>query len=197
VICRPADPEAKGLVERLHDYLERSFLPGRTFTGPADFNAQLSAWLRVVNTRPRRALGCAPTDRVAADLAAMIPLPPVPPAVGWRSSTRLARDHYVRLDSNDYSVHPGVIGRRVEVFADLQHVRVLCEGRVVADHERAWAKHQTLSSEEHVAAARALRTERVGRLRPAPSHEVETRTLADYDTALGLTDDEATRGGVA
>ena len=43
LICRPADPEAKGLVERLHDYLERSFLPGRTFTGPADFNAQLDA----------------------------------------------------------------------------------------------------------------------------------------------------------
>ena len=34
IICRPADPEAKGLVERLHDYLERSFLPGRVFTCP-------------------------------------------------------------------------------------------------------------------------------------------------------------------
>lgn len=33
IICRPAEPEAKGLVERLHDYLEGSFLPGRTFTG--------------------------------------------------------------------------------------------------------------------------------------------------------------------
>ena len=30
LICRPADPEAKGLIERAHDYLERSFLPGRT-----------------------------------------------------------------------------------------------------------------------------------------------------------------------
>jgi transposase len=30
--CRPADPEAKGLVERLHHYLERSFLPGRNFS---------------------------------------------------------------------------------------------------------------------------------------------------------------------
>ncbi|NEK86112.1 hypothetical protein GCU60_10125 [Blastococcus saxobsidens] len=26
---RPANPEAKGVVERLRDYLERSFLPGR------------------------------------------------------------------------------------------------------------------------------------------------------------------------
>ena len=42
IICKPADPEAKGLLERAHDYLERSFLPGRPFAGPADFNAQLA-----------------------------------------------------------------------------------------------------------------------------------------------------------
>ena len=42
LICKPADPEAKGLVERDNGYLETSFLPGRTFTGPADFNAQLA-----------------------------------------------------------------------------------------------------------------------------------------------------------
>src|SRR5690606_22503564 len=135
IICRPADPEAKGLIERAHDYLERSFLPGRTFTGPADFNAQLSAWLGLVNTRWRRALGCAPTDRIGADRHAMLALPPVAPATGWRASTRLARDHYIRLDSNDYSVHPAVIGRRVEVIADLDRVRVFCDGRPVADHE--------------------------------------------------------------
>ena len=193
VICRPADPEAKGLVERLHDYLERSFLLGRTFTGPADFNAQLSTWLQLVNTRPRRALGCAPTDRIAADLERMLPLPPVAPATGWRASTRLARDHYVRLDGNDYSVHPAVIGQRVEVIADLHRVRVLCDGRVVADHERIWAKHQTLSADEHVTAAKALRAARIGLLRPAPpTEDVEVRSLSDYDTALGLTD-----GGVA
>ena len=197
VICRPADPEAKGLVERLHDYLERSFLPGREFTGPADFNAQITSWLGLVNTRTRRALGCAPTDRIAADLAAMLTLPPVAPATGWRASTRLARDHYVRLDGNDYSVHPGVIGRRVEVLADLARVRVLCEGRVVADHERIWARHQTISADEHVAAARALRAQRVGLLRSTtPAGEVEVRALSDYDSALGLTDD-TTAGGVA
>jgi len=150
-----------------------------------------------VNTRPRRALGCAPTDRIAADLAAMLPLPPVAPATGWRTSTRLARDHYVRLDGNDYSVHPGVIGRRVEVLADLGRVRVLCEGRVVADHDRAWARHQTISAEDHVTAARAMRAARVGLLRPAPAAEdVQIRPLSDYDTALGLTDDTAA-GGVA
>jgi len=64
LICRPADPEAKGLVERANGYLETSFLPGRSFTSPADFNAQLAGWLALANTRPKRVLGCAPAVRV-------------------------------------------------------------------------------------------------------------------------------------
>ena len=175
VVCKPADPEAKGLVERVHDYLERSFLPGRAFAGPADFNAQLAAFLdRVVNTRRRRALGCAPADRIDADRPAMLALPPVPPATGWRSSTRLARDHYVRLDSNDYSVHPAVIGRRVEVVADLARVRVLVRGAggrrpraglgLAPDHHRPGASGRGRA---------ALRRQRAGMPRPAREAEVE------------------------
>jgi transposase len=197
IVCRPADPEAKGMIERAHDYLERSFLPGRDFASPAEFNAQLDAWLAVVNTRPRRALGCAPTERITADKQAMVALPPVAPVTGWRASTRLARDHYVRLDSNDYSVHPSVIGRRIEVVADLARVRALCDGKVVADHERIWAAHQSISDPEHVAAAKVLRRKRIGMLRPAPEPEVEVRDLADYDTALGLDGIDHADGGVA
>jgi hypothetical protein len=125
----------------------------------------------------------------------MLELPPVAPVTGWRFSTRLARDHYVRLDGNDYSVHPAVIGRRVEMTADLRRVQARCDGQLVADHERVWAKHQTLSLPEHVSAARALRRERIGLVRPRPEPEVEIRCLADYDTALGL--DETDAGGVA
>jgi transposase len=191
VICRPRDPEAKGLLERCHDHLERSFLPGRRFASPADFNAQLAGWLAQVNRRPRRALGCAPTDRIAADRAAMLALPPVPPVLGWHCSMRLARDHYVRLDGNDYSVHPAVIGRRIEVTADLQRVRVHCEGRLVADHPRVWAHHQTISDPGHVAAAAGLRRERIALIRPAGEPEVAIRRLEDYDAVLGTGGDPA------
>ena len=127
----------------------------------------------------------------------MLTLPPVAPATGWRASTRLGRDHYIRLDSNDYSVHPAVIGRRVEVIADLARVRVLCDGKIAADHARVWAWHQTISDPEHVAAARLLRRERVGVLRPVQQSEVEQRCLADYDTALGITGIDDLDGGVA
>jgi transposase len=189
IICDPGDPEAKGLVERANGYLETSFLPGRTFSSPADFNAQLADWLAVVNQRPRRVLGCAPADRIQADRAAMLPLPPVAPQTGWRNALRLPRDHYIRLDSNDYSVHPAVVGRRVEVAADLGQVRVWCDGRLVADHGRCWARHQTLSDPAHLQAAVQLRHDRatlgVTNAR-RDQGEVQLRSLADYDAAFGL-----------
>jgi transposase len=186
IICKPADPEAKGLLERVHGYLETSFLPGRSFTGPADFNTQLAGFFGQANRRWRRAMGCAPIDRIATDKQAMLSLPPVAPATGWRASLRLPRDYYVRLDSNDYSVDPAVIGQRIEVAADLDRVRVFCGGKLAADHERIWARHQTLTDPAHWAAAQALRRQRLAIVRPPAEPEVQIRCLADYDTALGL-----------
>jgi transposase len=195
IICEPGDPEAKGLVERANGYLETSFLPGRTFASPADFNAQLGDWLAVVNQRPRRVLGCAPADRIGADRAAMLPLPPVAPVTGWRSALRLPRDHYIRLDANDYSVHPAVIGRRVEVTADLERVRAFGDGRLVADHARCWARHQTLSDPTHLQAAGRLRQQRAALEASSArrgAEEVQLRLLTDYDAAFGL--DDGTQG---
>ena len=64
--------------------------------------------------------------------------------------------------------------------------RVFSGGTVVADHERIWAKHQTISDPEHVAAAAVLRRGRFEVI-GAPAHvEVEQRALSDYDTLLGL-----------
>lgn len=187
-ICKPADPEAKGLVERGNGYLETSFLPGRTFASPADFNTQLGLWLPLANGRVKRSLGCAPTDRVDADRQTMLALPPVPPVTGWSQGLRLPRDHYVRLDSNDYSVHPSAIGRRVQVTANLDRVRVVCDGRPVADHTRVWARHQTISDPTHVQAARTLRHQRLTVVAPAVGTTVEQRALSDYDTVFGITE---------
>jgi transposase len=166
LICKPADPEAKGGIERLHRYLETSFLPGRSFTSPLDFNTQLQAWLGIANRRRKRSLGCAPADRIAADRAAMLALP----------------------------VHPSAVGRRVLVRADLDRVRVWCEGDVAADHERVWARHQTISDPSHVRAAEALRQQRFTVVRPVNETEVAQRRLTDYDTALGVAGFD---GGVA
>jgi hypothetical protein len=78
-----------------------------------------------------------------------------------------------------------VIGRRIEVTAGLDQVTVACEGRVVARHQRIWAWHQTITDPAHLAAAKALRRDRITIIRPPREAEVQLRSLADYDAALG------------
>ncbi len=191
---KPYDPESKGIVERRNGFFETSFMPGRDFTSPADFDAQFSDWLTKANNRIVRTIKTRPVDLLNADRAAMLPLPPVPPAVGWANRVRLGRDYYVRVDSSDYSVDPAVIGRFVDVTADLTRVEVRHEGRLVAVHDRVWARGMTITDPAHVAAAKVLR-EQFQRPRPAPDPDDGLlRDLADYDRAFGLIDGDLTDG---
>jgi transposase len=184
---KPRDPESKGVVERRNGFFETSFMPGREFASPADFNAQLSEWLERANGRRVRTLKARPIDLVVADREAMLPLPPISPVVGWANQIRLGRDYYVRVDSNDYSVDPAAIGRQVTVTADLERVRVKRDRRVVADHARVWARQTTVTDPTHVAAAKQLREE-FGRPRTREDNDPLARDLAEYDRAFGLDD---------
>jgi transposase len=188
VVLPPREPEHKGIVERNNDYLETSFLPGRRFASPADFNAQAGEWAMLANRRVKRVLGCAPADRIEADRAAMAPRPPLDEqALGWHNRIRLPRDHYVRVDTCDYSADPAVIGRWVDVRADLDQVTVRCEGRLVACHDRSWVAHQTITDPVHKAAADVMRADRLrAKLAARPAAvEVEQRDLSRYDVLLG------------
>ena len=60
-----------------------------------------------------------------------------------------------------------MIGRFVDVTADLARVEVRHEGRLVAAHDRVWARGMTITDPAHVAAAKVLR-EQYQQPRPAP-----------------------------
>ncbi len=115
VLLPPRDPESKGVVERRNGWFETSSMPGWLFASPADFNTQFTDWLARANARVVRTIKAAPVEPVLdADRAAILPLPPIPLHLGWRNKIRLGRDYNVRLDTNDHSVDPSVIGRMVE-----------------------------------------------------------------------------------
>jgi transposase len=191
------DPEFKGLVERRNGFFETSFLPGRVFTSPGDFNAQLEEWIAAkANTRVVRSIGASPAERWEADRAAMVPIGPVRPTVGLTTRVRLARDYYVRIDGNDYSVDPRAIGRFVDVIATPVLVAATCEGQIVAEHARCWGTGRTITDPGHKATARELRTSfAAARARYAAArstrshvdgHAVPIRALPDYDALFGV-----------
>ena len=183
-LCAPRDPEAKGLVERANGYFETSFLPGRRFDDVGDFNGQLVGWLRRANNRIHATTRVRPSEAMAEDRGSMMSFPAVLPDVSLRFSTRLPRDHYVRVDTNDYSVNPRFVGRRVEVRVTLDEVVVCCDGTEVARHRRCLAKHQSLLLADHACVMRAMRAEQI--VTSALHAAVEERDLADYDRALGV-----------
>lgn len=188
------DPEHKGMIERRNGYFETSFLPGRTFTSPADFNAQFQDWLsRRANIRRMRVIRARPVDLFEPDRAAMIPLPRSEPVSGLRHRVRLGRDYYVRIASNDYSVDPRAIGRFVEVTTTLSQVVATCEGRVVAQHPRCWGRELTITDPAHRDTAKQLRAELAQRRRSTPArrshndgHVVAIRALPDYDALFDV-----------
>lgn len=185
VLLRPRDPESKGIVERRNGWFETSFMPGRSFASPADFNQQFTGWLDGANQKVVRTTGARPVDLLETDRAAMLTLPPVPPVVGWRKQVRLGRDYYVRIAANDYSVDPTWIGRMIDASADLDRVQVRLGGRLIAEHPRVWARGVTITDTAHVETAKRLRQE-FQQPRTQAAGEGLIRDLADYDRAFGL-----------
>jgi transposase len=186
VFCRERDPQAKGLVERFQRYLETRFEPGRRFVNEHDFQAQLDAWIeQAANRRLHRTLRRRPAELVAEER--LRPLARLAPIVERRVE-RVGADPYLRVDTNDYSLDPRLVGRRVEVTISQHEVCAVAldSGEVACAHRRSFARHRTISDPRHLDALDALRLERLenaGR-RPQPGDAVERRSLSAYDALI-------------
>lgn len=175
--CAPADPEAKGIVERSHGFLETSFEPGRQFAGPLDFQDQLDRWYAErANVRFHRGLRARPIERLAEEQ--LRPLPAPLPDLDRRSVLRVPPQPYARVDTNDYSLDPTFVGRRVELRVSPLEVSAVAldTGEQVARHLRTFARYRTVTASAH---ARAL-----GERRGAKDPIVDVRPLARYDALI-------------
>jgi len=174
--CEAKDPQTKGGVERIQGYLETSFEPGRRFANHLDFQLQLDAWFEKANARAHRMLRARPIDRLAEELKEMRALPESEPETDRRWVTRVPADPYLRFDTNDYSLDPNLLARRVEVRAGQREISAIAldTGELACRHERSFAKHRTITALEH---ARTLKERRGQRTEIA----VEERPLTVYD----------------
>ena len=130
--CEPRDPQAKGVVERLQDFAERSFEPGRCFANELDFQSQLDAWFdERANARVHKTLRCRPIDRLLGEREVMAPLPASPPETDRRWVLRVPPDPYLRFDTCDYSLDPRLVGRRVEARVTGREVLAVALERLV------------------------------------------------------------------
>lgn len=182
--CAPRDPQAKGAVERLQGYMESNFEPGRCFANELDFQLQLDAWFVKANARTHKTLGERPVDRLAREQGSMRVLPDREPDVDERWVMRVPPDPHLRFDTNDYSLDPNLVGRRVQIRVSQRQVTAVAldTGELACSHERSFAKGRTITALEH---ARTLR-ERYGQDDSGGESEplVQQRELAVYDRLI-------------
>ena len=181
--CDARDPQAKGVVERLQDFAERSFEPGRVFVNELDYQLQLDAWFdERANPRMHKTLRCRPIDRLVEEQQVMAPLPASPPDTDRRWVLRVPPDPYLRFDTCDYSLDPALVGRRVEARVTDREVLAVCldSGEFACQHARSFARHRTITALEHARCLKAKRQERRGAREPV----VELRSLAAYDALM-------------
>jgi transposase len=181
--CDARDPQAKGVVERLQDYTERSFEPGRAFANELDYQLQLDAWFdERANPRMHKTLRCRPSDRLLEERSVMAPLPATPPDTDRRWVLRVPPDPYLRFDTCDYSLDPALVGRQVEARVTDREVLAVCldSGELAAQHPRSFAQHRTITALEHARTLKTRRAERRGVREPV----VEVRSLAAYDALI-------------
>jgi transposase len=183
--CAPRDPEAKGAVERLQEFIETSFEPGRTFANELDFQDQLDTWFTDrANGRVHKTLRARPIDRLIDERQVMAPLPERAPDCDRRWALRVPPDPYVRFDTCDYSLDPDLVGRRVELRVSEREILgvALDTGELACRHRRSFAKHRTITDLAHARTLRARRQRAADRPAGARADgDVEVRSLDVYD----------------
>ena len=126
-----------------------------------------------------------PVDLLETDRRRWSPLPPVAPPVGLTHRIRLGRDYYVRVDTNDYSVDPRVIGR----FVDVDRLPDTVDGalrraarrrpRPVLGQARAWSPTRPTSPPptqmRHALAEQRRAQQRPGSAAPPPQRRARRR----------------------
>ena len=107
-------------------------------------------------------------------------LPAREPDLDRRWVVKVPPDPHLRFDTNDYSLDPNLVGRRVEVRASQRKVTAVAldTGELACRHPRVFAGGLCFTDPAHQAALKQQR----GSRRAEP--DVERRPLARYDQLI-------------
>jgi hypothetical protein len=182
VILDAGDCQAKGALERSHRFVHGNFEAGRRFANPLDFQHQLDDWCDRINRRVHRTTRAVVAERLAEEHAVMRSLPARMPDSDRRLVMRVPAQPYLRVDRNDYSLDPRLIGRRVEVRVAQTEITAVAldTGELACRHARVFAGGLAFTAPGHQATLDRLRGER----RARRDVDVELRPLARYDQPI-------------
>ena len=136
---RPGKGNDKGKVEGLVGYVRRKFM---TPLPVAESFETLNARLLEGCSKRRQAILRGHTisigERMQADAAAFMPLPPAPYDACHKVATRVSSLSLVRYRNNDYSVPTRYGHQEVLAKGYVERVEIACRGEIIAVHARSY-----------------------------------------------------------
>ena len=172
--CEAADPESKGVVERLVGYAKADLLvPAGGWATLSEANRDAAAWCAERNATPHSEIAAVPDERLRIERALLRPLPSLRPAPGPTATRTVDRLRTVRYGSARYSVPGAFIGRTVELVVAGGEILIRADGSDVARHRLVGPGEMSLDDAHYP-----------GRTQP-PARAIRPRTPAEV-AFLGL-----------
>ena len=150
-LCNPYSPQEKGRVERTIRYWRDRFFAGRFVRSIESGNEELLDFIEsIANKRPH------PTfkERKVEDLfeeerVALIALPEHKLDTDVVKPAKVDKTAFIRFDRNEYSTPPQYVRETLLVVANDKRVKIVRDGKCVAEHKRCWGKRQIIELPRH------------------------------------------------
>lgn len=177
---RPYRPQTKGKVESGIKYVKR-FLRGKSFESLEHLNACLLEWtMTVADQRVHGTTHRQPAEMFCEEKELLLSTQGRPAYVLQERAIRhVSKDCLVAFETNRYSVPFRLAGKRVEVQAEGNLIKIYHNGELVSSHARLSGSYQCSMDRSHYWGLYELAAPS-----SAPSDDVLVRDLAVYERLL-------------
>jgi transposase len=148
--CWVSDPESKGKVENSIKYVKRDFVYSRELDDVAVLNEEVLQWCdEVANEKWHQSTREVPSDRMADEKRALVPLPDHAIPVFMEVERTVRKDATFSFETNQYSVPSRYAQGRVKVLVFVNQLEVYSGGEQIAVHNRCHERGQLIIEDEH------------------------------------------------
>lgn len=129
--------DRKAHVERNFYFVEKNFLPGRSFESIVDLNQQARHWcIEAANQKIKRVLGMSPEAAYIQEKPYLLALPTILPPI-YNLYHRIVDTHgYLNIESQRYSAPQKFIGKLLDVYQYESSIEIYYQNTKIASHPR-------------------------------------------------------------
>lgn len=148
VACNVRQPQEKGRVENGVGYVRKSFINGRNLVPFELLNLEVETWLNeVANVRLHGTTKQKPTELWKNENLQKLPIHPYECVV--RTPVKINKMYRVRFDTNTYSVPAEYVYEDAILEVSTTLIRVWAKNRLIAEHQRCFARNKDLNDPQH------------------------------------------------